>query len=89
VKRGLRRYWLRFDPSAVESSFVIGIGVTGFDKPDALGLAEATCFQSSKMPDPAEVVENIDVRTLDQGHVIPNMHPPSERGVWFPKMGAF
>jgi hypothetical protein len=36
-------------------------------------------FQNSK---PKK--ENLDIRTLDQGHVIPNMKDPTLRGVWFP-----
>jgi len=37
------------------------------------------------MPFPiASSVEDVDVRTLDQGHVIPNMLPPDRRGVWYP-----
>jgi hypothetical protein len=30
------------------------------------------------------VTEDVDIQTLDQGHVLPNMGVPSERGVWFP-----
>ena len=29
------------------------------------------------------VVEDVDIKQLDQGHVIPNMDPPVWRGVWF------
>ncbi len=32
----------------------------------------------------ASSIEDVDVRTLDQGHVIPNMLPPDRRGVWYP-----
>jgi len=32
----------------------------------------------------ASSIEDVDIRTLDQGHVIPNMLPPSWRGIWFP-----
>jgi hypothetical protein len=34
-----------------------------------------------------DVQENVDVRTLDQEHVVPNMGPASNRGVWFPALG--
>ena len=32
----------------------------------------------------AQIVANVDVRSLDQGHVIPNMGPCSNRGIWYP-----
>ena len=38
---------------------------------------------------PSRVVEDVDLTTLDAGHVRPNMHPASERGVWFPKFRLF
>jgi len=31
------------------------------------------------MPHIVDVIENIDLATLDQGHVIPNMGPPNIR----------
>jgi len=37
-------------------------------------------------PDAVKVTEDVDVSTLDAGHVLPNMYPPNERGVWFPKL---
>jgi hypothetical protein len=32
-----------------------------------------------------EVVTDVDVQTLDEGHVIPTMDLPNVRGVWFPR----
>ena len=33
-----------------------------------------------------EVIENIDVRLLDQERVIPHMGPVIFRGIWFPRL---
>jgi hypothetical protein len=33
-----------------------------------------------------EVVEDVDVRDLDQGHVVPNIGPVNFRGVWYPNL---
>jgi hypothetical protein len=33
-----------------------------------------------------EVVEDVDIRDLDQGHVVPNMGPVNFRGVWYPNL---
>jgi len=30
--------------------------------------------------------EDVDVRALDGGHVLPNMGDPSVRGVWYPRV---
>jgi hypothetical protein len=34
----------------------------------------------------AKVVEDVDTRTLEEGHVRPNIGVPVVRGVWFPKI---
>jgi hypothetical protein len=36
------------------------------------------------MPAVVQVVENVDVSTLDQKHVLPNIGDVTVRGVWFP-----
>jgi hypothetical protein len=35
-------------------------------------------------PELVHAVPNVDVSTLDPGHVLPNMLPPNTRGVWYP-----
>jgi hypothetical protein len=32
------------------------------------------------------IVPDIDIRTLDEKHVIPNIGPVVFRGVWFPRL---
>lgn len=31
-----------------------------------------------------EIIENIDIRLLDESHVLPNIGPVVFKGVWFP-----
>lgn len=59
-----------------------GIGVTAFSLADAEFLIEQANLNNEY--EILKVTENIDIQTLDQGHVIPNMRPPNFRGVWFP-----
>jgi hypothetical protein len=59
-----------------------GCGVTAFDRDDAVHLVGV--FLGSEPPVPASVIEDVDVSTLDENHVLSNMLPPSERGVWYP-----
>ena len=60
-----------------------GIGVTAYSREDAEQLISE--MDSSVNKDVVAIIEDVDIRTLDQGHVIPNMGPPNFRGVWYPK----
>jgi hypothetical protein len=74
----LRRYWF-------PATLGFGVGVTALSHDEAQRWAlEALSFLPPGAAFTGEVVEDVDIRTLDQGHVIPNMLPPSNRGVWYP-----
>ena len=64
-----------------------GIGVTAYSLLDAKSLIEAE--DELRNIEITATVEDIDIRDLDQGHVIPNMLPPNLRGIWFPNLGRF
>lgn len=83
----MNRYWFEFEFDSafnLPPGIAIGCGITAFDYNDALKILDDRIFNAMKRPLFKRVVENIDVSTLDQGHVIPNMKPPVYRGVWFP-----
>jgi hypothetical protein len=77
----LTRYWFKFAVTGHE----LGCGVTAHDHDDAVALLRDTVFAGEALPKVEEVIEDVDIRSLDQKHVIPNMEPPIWRGVWFPK----
>ena len=89
----LTRYWITFTYPPVEAEGVVvglwhqphGFGVTALDLEDALGIIHTEFFDRHDlgMPPVQEVVENVDISTLDD-HVRPNMHPPNWRGLWYP-----
>jgi hypothetical protein len=81
----LNSYWLKFDPPVAMSP--IGVGVTAYSIDDAMGLLAAELRKDVLKP--VAVIENVAMADLDQGHVVPNMHPITARGVWFPKLSAF
>lgn len=84
----LTRYWFEFDwgdQAPMRAVGGLGCGVTAFDREDALHLLTQVAFANEAVPPIKSVVENVDISTLDQGHVIPNMGASSERGVWFPR----
>jgi hypothetical protein len=39
---------------------------------------------SASLNDTTKVIEDIDIRLLDQGHVIPNMGVVTFKGIWYP-----
>ncbi len=77
---GLRRFWF-------ESTHrhAVGVGVTAYSLNDARALIAAELdLTGFRLEDLGTVTEDIDMRELDQNHVIPNMGPCNLRGIWFP-----
>jgi hypothetical protein len=81
----LIRYWFGFNGVEPFNSLNRGCGVTAYNLDDAKSLLSQSIFKDRDWYSIKEVIENVDITTLDQGHVIPNMEPPVWRGVWFPK----
>ena len=79
----LTRYWFELEGETISR---LGYGVTAYGEADALELLAAAIGRP--LPRVRSVIVDIDVSTLDGGHVLPNVvAPPSERGVWFPMVG--
>jgi len=51
-------------------------------------MARQAAAQLRRAFEPLKVVEDVDVRTLDQGHVVPNMGAVNFPGVWFPRLNV-
>lgn len=76
----LRRFWFPIPDR-------LGIGVTARSRAEANTLArEAATRLGLPVLDTTNALEDIDIRDLDQRHVVPNMGPPNLRGVWFPRL---
>jgi len=75
----LTRFWFK-----MESGY--GVGVTAYSVEDARTLIANELTLSNA--DINGVVEDVDIETLDNGHVIPNMGPPNIRGIWFPNLNS-
>jgi hypothetical protein len=61
-----------------------GVGVTGTDLDECFDIVRKRIFGRTLMPTVLKVVEDIDVSTLDEERVLPNIEPPIWRGIWFP-----
>lgn len=80
----LHRYWFTFSVRPYHS-LRMGCGVTAYDLDDALNVLERVVFAKEGELEIEKVIEDVDISTLDKGHVIPNMEVPLWRGGWFPK----
>ena len=82
--KGLRRFWLTFEDVELPAGAGYGVGVTANSSEEALAMVRDAVF-GGEPPPVANLIEDVDVSTLDEGHVLPNMDPPVERGIWFPR----
>ncbi|MCP3097663.1 hypothetical protein LZ198_02100 [Myxococcus sp. K15C18031901] len=81
-----RRFWFEFESGdALPVGTRLGCGVSARDAEDAMVLLRERVFQGSDLPRVLRLVEDVDVSTLDAGHVLPNLGDVRERGVWFPR----
>lgn len=74
----LTRFWFKLDTS------IRGYGVTAYSYDDAVNLLKEFIFRDDEMPQIKNVIENIDVSSLDTGKILPNIGVPSVRGIWYP-----
>ena len=84
----LHRYWVRFNVTKdpYPGGLLLGVGVTAFGIDDALNLIRSKIFEGQELPPIKEIIEDIDVSTLDPKHILPNMRGnPAARGIWFPQ----
>jgi hypothetical protein len=83
----MHRYWFKFELTMADphpSGVLLGCGVTAYSKDDAIELMKERVFTKFPLPAIKSVQEDVDVSTLDRGHVLPNMGNVLQRGIWFP-----
>ena len=82
----LHRFWIEFKKPLPSLSLGLGLGcgVTAYNYADALKILKEKVFVGLEIWDVESVVVDIDIQTLNQGKIIPNMGLVTERGVWFP-----
>lgn len=90
----MKRYWFKFDITKnclstypQYSGLSLGCGVTAYNLTDAKKLLQEKIFTNAPFPEILEIIEDIDVSTLDNLHILPNVGVSSRRGVWFPNIG--
>src|SRR6476469_10043129 len=84
------RYWIEFEKEEFADGTLLpnlGVGVTAWTEDDALTLIAAAFVRSvGDLPRRTRVISDVDVSSLDPGHVIPGVGDPTRRGVWYPQM---
>ena len=73
----IRRFWF-------ETNIYYGIGVSAYSLDDAKNLIEQMLPSLNFNKEVIDVIEDVNIRTLDQHHVIPNMGLVNLRGIWYP-----
>jgi len=82
----LHRYWFTFEKTEAPCILNTGCGVTAVDDADARQIIEDQVYPVFGFQKIVHVVADVEISTLDQKHVIPNMTMPLARGVWFPRL---
>lgn len=77
----LRRYWFSFVRTDRISSLGLGCGVTALSRLDAERLIKEMVFPLLGEGEILAVVEDIDLNSLEENHVLLNIGNPSEPGV--------
>lgn len=62
----------------------MGCGITAHSKEDAVEMLETLVFPFYGTMQIQEIVEDVDISSLDKGVVRPNMKSPLTIGIWFP-----
>ena len=89
----LKRYWFIVFPS--DQFGPRNFGVTASSKNEGKKFIIDSLRKSGQQQlienfdDNTEVIEDIDIRLLDQEHVIPNMGVVTFEGVWFPNLNLY
>lgn len=81
----LVRFWFEFETPEPPQRWVPRVGVTAWTVDDARLMVSERLLGGRELPHVIALIENVDVSTLDENHVVPNMDPPNERGIWYPR----
>ncbi len=89
----LVRYWINFSLDGFNGKIVtragakLGCGVTAYTEEDAIHIFKSEMFPNTGIPEIKSIKVNIDINTLDDNHIRPNMGVVSNRGIWLPFRG--
>jgi hypothetical protein len=79
----LTRYWIELEN---QETIWNRFGVTAFSIDDAMAMIMTKALKTTERPEAKTIIEDVDIRELEQNHVAPNIGAPTIRGIWFPKL---
>ena len=83
----LHRYWIEFDVEGGTSLSLLlkaGCGVTAETLDEARRIVREKVFAEQPLPPIVRATEDVDVSSLDAGHVLPNIGNVLVKGIWWP-----
>lgn len=82
----MTRYWIEFSVEKIGNPRLSRkYGVTAHTYEQAMEFLQERVFAGKDIPEPVEVVTDVDVSSLDPKHVLPNIGSPVNVGIWYPK----
>lgn len=78
------RYWVTFVPIGRASPLDLGCGVTAGSWREAREMIRTLVFPLFGEREIVGMLQDVDVGSLDAGHVLPNMGNAASTGIWFP-----
>lgn len=83
----LHMYWFKLNLKNDQPhphGVLLGCGITAYDYSDALNILKTVVFDGFDLPE-FEVIEDMNLATLEPNHVRPNIGNPVLRGIWYPQ----
>jgi hypothetical protein len=86
----MHRYWIVICPE--DKYGPKNIGVSAFSSHQARNIVKEELARikwshiSGEVIDNSDIIEDVDIRLLDQNHIIPNIGVVIRLGVWYPNL---
>ncbi len=78
------RYWIEFSDPLLGNAIGLGCGISALDEAQARQILEQQVFSKLGHLQIKSIQSDIDIGSLNQNKVIPNMGDVTVIGVWFP-----
>lgn len=80
----IKRYWIQFSNPPLGNVLAFGCGISAIDREHALQILDRRIFSKTGVLQIKSIQNDVDIRSLDQQKIIPNMGDVTAIGVWFP-----
>ena len=81
----MRRFWIAIEPLPYPSGLNLGCGVTAETEEEAAAILLERAAALNDAVSIRSITPDVDVSTLDKGHVVLNIGDIFSKGIWWPK----